>query len=908
MDKGKKRKAKEAPKPRFILLFVMIVLFVATPVLLSNLPVWASVMIGIFCADLFYFFFVVLKVQRNIAVAFGRESEMERRAHEEAMETARQIAQEGITLLCNEQNLLPLPRGTKLNLIGLRCVQLNYNGGGSAASDESKCVTLENALRETGFELNQELLNLSYHYLKNEKFSIASPGKRHKVKQGNRQKGGAEFVAKPGSPVKKELPVEALTSRLLYPDGRSILEHAKEYSDMALVVLSRGGGEGYELDPDDLRLIESEKLLLNKVCGHFDKVILVLNVANTVEMGWLNEYPQIRAVLWIGFPGAAGTLALGDILNGTVNPSGHLPDTWPASNMSAPAVNNFCQKRENGAWSKESFHYANAPEKAGYFVHYSEGIYVGYRYYETRAAIDPGYDYGKEVVWPFGYGLSYTEYTQKINGLVENANDLTLTVTVANVGKTAGKALVQCYLSVPYTGRIERSAVALIGYEKTVILSPGEESTVILDIPKRDMAAFDVSSGRYLLEKGDYVLSLRSDCHTVMDSVTWRLEEEMVYEGTENLFVDAATDSLTRGQFGNPAHRAFAGPSEEDFIADGQILKALHFHVPTDEELGLTSSPPTAKPAGLKLADVKNLPKNDPKWDTFIQQFTVHELCNLCGNGAWQTIAMPRFGVPRTTSPDGPASMAATMFSALVMGTGKAGITWASPSILAATFDRNLAHAMGDRVGREGNAMGFGGWYAPAMNLHRTAFNSRNFEYYSEDPLLSGKTAAQVVCGVQEHHIITYIKHFALNERETNARNQLFTWCGEQAMRELYLKPFELAVIEGGAWGVMSCFNYIGHTWAGGSKELLTGLLRKEWGFEGIVVTDACLYPHMDVAQMIYAGGNLSLDTLGGFTGGNVKRRSLLAMAQDHRYRHAMTVWLQNSAKDILYTVGKTIL
>ena len=865
---------------------------------LLGMGVPGAALLGVSLGALAYFCFVVLKVQR----LFGqKETEAEKAAHEAAAQTARQIAQGGIVLLRNEDNLLPLPKGSRLNLVGLRCVQMNYNGGGSAASDESKCVTLEDALRRTGFLLNQELLNLSCHYLKNGKASIAPVGKRFKVRQGSSQKGGAEFVSKPGAPVKPEIDASVLKDPGLYPDGRTVLEHGRDYSDVALLVLSRGGGEGYDLDPADLRLIDSEKKLLEETCAVFDKVILVLNTANTVEMGWLEHYPQIKAVLWLGFPGTSGNLALGDILCGDVNPSGCLPDTWAASNLSAPAANNFCQLRQDGTWSKQSFHYTNAPEKKGYFIHYSEGIYVGYRYYETRAAADPAFDYEKEVVWPFGFGKSYTTFEQKIQSFHSGS----LTVSVRNTGSRAGRCAVQCYVTAPYTGKIEKSAVSLAAFGKTGLLQPGEESTMTLPVPQRNLASFDAGRGAWILEPGAYILSIRSDSHTVIDETVWQLPGQIVLPGTSALFPDSGTDTLTRDF--DPNHRAFTGPKEEDFSADASVLAALEAHIPTDSDLGLTIMPVMGRDAGLLLADMKYTAKEDPKWDVFVSQLTLEELCDLCGNGAWQTRPIERLDIPATKAPDGSTSMGATVFSALVLGTAKAGITWPCPSVLAANFDAELAAAMGGALGTEGNAMGYQGWYAPAMNCHRTAFNSRNFEYYSEDPLLTGSTAANVVKALQKHRIVPYIKHFALNERETNARDQLFTWCGEQAMREIYLLPFELAVREGGSLGVMSSFNYVGHTWAGGSRALLTELLRKEWGFEGAVVTDACLYPHMNVAQMIHAGGNLSLDTLGGFSGGNGKRKALLAFARQPDRQISMAMGLQSAAKDILYMVSKTL-
>ena len=903
-EKKQKLKAKEPPKKRLIWLFLLWGGFCLLRCRLGT-GLAAGLLLGLLLGAVSYFLLVVLRAQRLIGSKMQRTSAAEQQAHADAANVAREIARNGIVLLQNNDALLPLPKGTKLNLVGLRTVQMNYNGGGSAASDESKCTTLETALQETGFELNAQLLDLSYNYLQTGKGSIA-PAK-HQVKQGGSQKGGAEFSPKPGNPVKPELPLSVLTDSSLYSDGQTVLQHARDYSSYALVVLSRGGGEGYDLDPADLRLIDSEKQLLDETAKHFENIILILNTANTMEMGWLKDYPQIKSVLWIGFPGVAGTLALGDILCGDVCPSGKLPDIWAASNLAAPAANNFCQLQDDGSWSKRSFHYSNAPEKKGYFVRYSEGIYVGYRYFETRSAIDPHFCYEQEVVWPFGYGLSYTSFSQKLHSLTEDGEELLLTASVTNTGTYPGRSVVQCYLTAPYTGRVERSIVELVGFAKTGLLQPGASEEICLHLDKRLFSAFEECTGKYILESGTYTFSLRQDSHTPMDTAKWELEQTLVYENTTALFADAAAGSLTRGEFKDADHPAFAGPQEEDFIADEATLAALKYDRFAALPEESAASPVTGADHGLKLADVKNLPKSHPDWDRFVQQLTEAELCNLCGNGAWQTAPIPRLGVPRTLAPDGPTSLASTMFSALVMGSAKAGITWPCPSVLAAGFDRELALRMGEAVGEEGHAMGYRGWYAPAMNLHRTAFNSRNFEYYSEDPLLSGKTAAQVVRGAQSKHVGVYIKHFALNERETNTRDQLFTWCGEQAMRQLYLRPFELAVKEGGAWGVMSSFNYIGRTWAGGNSALLTGLLRGEWGFEGAVVTDACVYPYMDVVQMVRGGGSLSLDTLGGFTGGNGKRKQLLAMAQQPEQRNEMLVCLQRAAKDILYMVSQTM-
>lgn len=508
------------------------------------------------------------------------------------------------------------------------------------------------------------------------------PSKNFEVKHKSSQKGGAEFSPKPGNPVKQELLVQILNAKTLYGDGKTALEHARAYSDFALLTLSRGGGEGYDFDPVDLRLVDSEAALIRETCKYFDKVILLLNTANTLEMGWLKDFPQIKAVLWVGFPGTAGNLALGDILCGDVNPSGHLSDTWAASNLTAPAANNFRQLEADGTWKKESFHYANAPEKKGYFVHYSEGIYVGYRYFETRWAVDKYFDYGKAVVWPFGHGLSYTEFAQKILSF----DGKTLTAQVKNIGSRAGRCAVQCYVSLPYTGKLEKSAVLLAGFEKTSLLCPGGEALLTLDIPQRRLASFDMGRGAWVLEAGIYTISLCADAHHRLDSIDWALTDEILLPGTTALFPDAQTDTLNRDF--PPNHRAFTGPVQEDFTADPSVLNAPKFSLPTDAELGLTEKPICGRDSGLKLSQMQHIPKTAQKWDAFVQQLTLAELCDLCGNGAWQTRPIPRLGIPGTKATDGSTSMEATIFSALVMGTRKAGITWPCPSVLAANFDK----------------------------------------------------------------------------------------------------------------------------------------------------------------------------------------------------------------------------
>ena len=882
--------------------------------------------------------FVLTRTGYWLIAKFTPDTPEQQLSYTYASDTVRQIAEEGFVLMQNNDDLLPLASTAenpgKINLFGIRSIQMVYNGGGSAASDVTKCTRLEEALEGQNFALNPNLLNVYYNFFNTGEISL-EPGKEPA------NGGASEFITTPDSITIPELPVSAFTDTSLYEDGKTLMEHAKEYSDVAVVVLSRSAGEHADLDVRDLQLTDEEIALLDAVTGTFDDVVLILNCANTMELGFIRDYPQIKSVLWVGFPGETGNLATASILSGAVNPSGRTADTWVTDNLSAPAANNFRELQSDGTWAANSFHYTNVSDNPdvsevlkalgedttirGFFNHYAEGIYVGYKYYETRHDTDPSYDYDAEVVYPFGHGLSYTTFDKKIMAMNVEDGVITVRVEVTNTGDVAGKDVLEIYFNAPYTGAIEKSTVNLVAFKKTNLIEPGTTEHYSIEFALEDMASYDYKVNKsYVLEAGDYVISLRDDAHTVVDEETWTLSNDIIYNDEHdgkrpsdqqtavNQFDSALgqDDYLTRAW--DESGRAFTGPLEEDYTADQSVIDALTWTNPTDAELGLTEADMPATgvklDTTLMLSDMVGVDKDDPKWDEFVSQLTVEEMATLCTSGGYTIGAIDRLGVPLSATPDGPSGMMANAWSGPIMGVSGSGVTYPTEVVLASSWNQDLAELMGSTVGSEAQALGFSGWYAPGMNTHRTAFSGRNWEYYSEDGVLAGEIGGSVVKGATEKGVICYIKHFALNEREAENRQSLFTWSNEQAIREIYLKPFEIAVKKGGSLGVMSAFNYIGYEWCGGNSALLNQVLRNEWGFDGVVITDSNRYSYMYVDQMLYAGGDLSLDFMAAFKlpGGDDQKNRLLAAAENPDTKVGFTLELQRASKDILYAVSNT--
>lgn len=483
------------------------------------------------------------------------------------------------------------------------------------------------------------------------------------------------------------------------------------------------------------------------------------------------------------------------------------------------------------------------------FMNYQEGIYVGYRYYET-AAQDGYINYEETVQYPFGYGLSYTTFEQKMGELSADGDSISVDVTVTNTGKVPGKEVVQLYYTPPYTkGGIEKSHVVLAAFDKTDVLKPGESQTLTLSFMKEDMASYDYKDAKaYVLEKGDYAIKLMKNSHDVIDQRTYKVKETVVNRESDlveatNQFDDVAGDItyVSRADWEGTMPKEKA----KDQAPSKEVLKALqNTKVETDPD----AEDIVFKKHGLTLKDVKGLPYNDPKWEQLLEQLSIKDMEQLIGMSGWQSVRIGSVGKPEVLDVDGPAGL-----NGLINGTK--GNQYTSAVVVGSTWNTELPEAFGEALGDEAYANKVSGIYGPAMNIHRTPFSGRNFEYYSEDALLSGKMGAAMVRGCNEKNVYTYIKHFALNDQETNAIGGA-NWCNEQAMREIYLKPFELSVKEGESKAIMTTWSRIGATWAGASKPLLQNVLRDEWGFEGFVITDNAMMGDFQNADQAIAAGN----------------------------------------------------
>ncbi len=760
-------------------------------------------------------------------------------ATQQAMDVSARVEAEGAVLLKND-GALPLA-GKKVNVFGISSQKLVYGGSGSGASDESDNVTLAQGLSEAGIEVNADLQAFYQEHLPEQKktniFSLT---------------GGDYNIYEPD--------VSAYSDELL--------SGAKQFSSTAIFVVSRSGGEGGDLPIDMagyeggdagkhyLELQDSERALLDLVKSNFDEVIVLVNSSNAMELGFVDD-DAVDACLWIGGPGAAGCRAVGQILAGETNPSGRLADTYAYDVTSSPAYYNagdFTYTKD-GADTGESY------------VEYAEGIYVGYRYYETAAA-DGYIDYDQSVQFPFGYGLSYTTFEQQIVSHDETDGKVTVRVKLTNTGSVAGKDVAQLYLSAPYTtGGIEKSAVELAAFSKTKLLEPGESQELELSFSLEDFASFDyLGQGRYVLEAGTYAVSLRSNSHDVIDQFDVAVDATVTYgenssragdvTAAQALFSDAAGDItyVSRADWAAtmPTQRVESKEATNEILYElnKDNINALYC---SDDPAGEAVS--TSSSLGLKLEDLVGTEANDSRWSDIVSQMSVDDMKSLIGYGGFSTVAVESVGKVKTTDIDGPAGLNALTSSI-------SGVQYPSEVVIASTWNAELAQELGQVYASEANAHGVNGVYAPAANIHRTPFSGRNFEYYSEDPVLSGYIGAAEVRGIRSRNICTYVKHFALNDQETN-RSGVAVWSNEQAIREIYLKSFEIIVKQGGTDAIMTSYNRIGTVWAGGSKALINGALRGEWGFDGVVVTDYDNGGYMNPDQALRAGGDLMLSTTG---------------------------------------------
>ena len=765
-------------------------------------------------------------------------------AEQASRDMAQELESEGIVMLENKNDALPLSEGEKINLFGYSSIDPIYGGSGSGAGDNTNNIDLIQGLTNAGFEVNQELVDF-----------YQNSGVSRPESTGF---SGANFTP-------AEVPAEQYTDELL--------TSAREYSGVAVVVISRTGGEGDDLpqdmyaagysETDDgshyLELTQDEKDLLELVkAQNFDKVIVLLNTSNAMELGFLEE-EGIDAALWIAAPGATGMNAVGQVLSGEVNPSGRVTDTYAYDLTTSPAY-----------WNSGVFTYTNLENR--HYFEYAEGIYVGYRFYETRWIDNTTGEcdedsYQAMVQYPFGYGLSYTTFEQSIENYAADDETITVDVQVTNTGDTAGKDVVQVYYTAPYTvGGIEKSHVVLAGFGKTELLQPGESQTVSIQFAVEDMASYDyVTNGCYVLDAGTYQIKLMNNAHDLIDSREYTVDSTIIY-GEDNPRTSddtAATnqfDDITNGQVTQYVSRAdwegtlpTARPEEK---AAGDETVALFTQSPV---YAVDDSDPAIVVVdhGLTLEDMAGLDYDDPQWEQLLEQLSVEDMTNMISNGGWSTPAVESVGKPATTELDGPAGINS-------LTSDLKGVRFPAQTIIGATWNEELVERFGQTLGAEAAADHVAGLYAPGANIHRTPFGGRNFEYYAEDSLLSGKLAAAEIRGCMSQGVYCYVKHFALNDQEAN-RLSVTVWANEQAIREIYLKPFELAVKEGGSTAIMSSYSYIGNTWAGASTALLTNVLRNEWGFRGTVITDSAMgnTSWMDVNLAIRAGGDMMLCLMG---------------------------------------------
>ena len=769
-----------------------------------------------------------------------------------ALEANVDIAGEGMVLLKNSDQALPLEQGTKLNVFGWSSTNPIYSGTGAGSINSNyDTVSILEGLEEAGFELNDEISEF-YTEFRDTRPSVSYWGQDWTIPEPSME----EY------------------------DAANIFEDAKAFSDTALVVLSRTGGEGADLPtsyyaedtysetgggfggasgvrmseyPDDLdaskhylEISNRESEMIERVASEFSKVIVIVNSANAMELGFVDQYDSIKGVIWAPGAGQAGFTALGQILNGTVNPSGKTADTFVYDLTATPTFNNFgLFEYENMTEYGHIDDLSPSTEYVPSFVNYVENIYVGYKFYET-AASEGMIDYDSAVQYPFGYGLSYTEFTQEMGEITEEDGMLTFDVTVTNIGDTAGKDVVEVYYNPPYTnGGIEKSTANLIDYEKTDELAPGESQTITMSIATEDMASFDTyGEGCYVLETGDYVISINSDSHNIIDSAVYHVDEDIVYDesNARDSDVEAAVTKLdaiegnvtylSRADHFANYEEATAAPT--DYVLPEEEKEAFlnnSNYDPEDFNNSDDEMPVTGADNGLELADLRGVDYDDEKWDQLLDQLTIEEMDALIAEAGYQTVRAESVGKVNTVDCDGAAAINNNF-------TGQGSIGFPAAVMIACTWNKDMATLFGENIGRMADEMNVSGWYAPSMNMHRSAFAGRNFEYYSEDGVLAGYMAASAVQGAKEYGIYAYIKHFALNDQETVRYGQLCTWASEQSIREIYLKPFEMAVKDGGANAVMSSYNHIGIEPAGACSALLNGVLRDEWGFRGMVLSD----------------------------------------------------------------------
>ena len=807
-----------------------------------------------------------------------------------AQEVNLKLAEEGFVLLKNENAALPMNKGARISVFSKNSVNLSYGGSGSGGFDTSNNKNLYESLNDAGFVTNPTLKRF---------YESSQSGPVRTANSSDLDNGDNQKIATAETPQSK------------YTDA--VRNSYADYSDAALVVITRIGGEGFDLpryqgdsegavSPDShyLELDQNEIDLLTAVTdGTFKRVVVVFNTPSSFEATFLKDSAyaafadKIDAAVWIGFTGSNGITALGEILNGDVNPSGRLVDTWAADFTKNPSFVNF----GTGCLPDTTDKYDGGMY---YSVDYEEGIYVGYRYYETRGETDGEDWYNANVVYPFGYGLSYTTFDWTVGDAsaseIELGTTITVPVTVKNTGSVAGKDVVQLYASAPYTlGGIEKAHKVLVGFAKTKLLQPGESETVTVSFDPYSAASYDYRDANsngfsgYELEAGEYTLYVSRNAHESEKAIALNLAADVQIgtdPTTDSEVVNRYTDSedfldsdwqldtmLSRADWEGtwPTPQTAQQHAGTDRLYEE--IRSEEHNNPTDfdsEEYPWFGEEPT-----LTLRDL--LPSaeaegyepvvsyDDERWEELMMGCDEEEMIALINNGAYHTLAMESVGLPATIHGDGPSGFTCFMSKEQVNGTCQ----YVSEPVMASTWNINLMNELGEAIGEEGTigdkATGqpYSSIYAPGVNIHRSPFGGRCSEYFSEDPFISGMMGAAEVQGIQSRGVLPTVKHFVANEQETHRSiGGDLSWLSEQALREIYLKPFEYTVKLGETRGIMTSFNRIGTRWTGGDYRLLTEILRNEWSFNGLVICDFNTIPqYMIPRMMFYAGGSLDLAT-----------------------------------------------
>ncbi len=824
------------------------------------------------------------------AIYFESDFDSDEARVKRGYELVKQVEAEGASLLTNENKALPLTEGAKVSLFSTSSINIVYGGTGSANVDASKADNLKTALEKSGLVVNPTLWDF-YSAEENAQYVRAS--------------GGTVSLAAAST---CEMPWNVYTDE--------VLASVEDYSDAAIVTFSRVGGEGADLEflsTNYLALDENEKAMMEnlkamKKAGKIGKIVVLINSSNPLQVDFLKDnIYDVDATLWIGGVGINGLAAVGDILVGKINPSGSLVDTYCYDNYSSPAMKNFVPTTYAGY--KEGM----IPANASTYMIYQEGIYVGYKYYETRyedfvmgTGNAGSYAYGNDVAFPFGYGLSYTEfaYSDMTMSYDKATTTYTIKVKVTNVGDVAGKEVVQIYVSSPYTeydiqNKVEKASVSLVGFEKTDILQPGASEVLTIKVDGDDVASYDAyGAGTYILDAGDYYFTAATDAHNAANNVlaakgftAANTNGRMDAEGDASLVATwnnptldttthAVSDNGTKieNQLSNADPNLNEGVEEsvtfvsrnnwEGTLPDGKILvftlteylkDALQDVQYDPADYGTAEMPTMGADNGLKLVDMIGLDYDDPKWDKLLDQMTFDEMVSLIGDSFHWTMPVLSVQAPGTRDENGPQGLTVTLFGA---GLDVETTALTSEDVLAATFNKELVYEMGDIVGEDCLAAKVAVLYGPGANTHRTPYGGRNFEYYSEDGYLSSAIGAAEVAGIQSNGVHVVIKHFALNDCEQD-RIGLAAWLTEQAAREIYLKAFQGALesSQGGGNGVMMAYTRWGTQWSGGNAGLIKGIMNAEWGCNGLQITDNVLTTYVNGVDGVM-GGTTTFDSM----------------------------------------------